>query len=209
MREPRNVARGAGVVGALALTLAQAGCAANWLPTTEWLPSTRVTRIFVPDPVADNPLRVPVDDFETVWNKTVAEVGGYFDVADENRLARKITTEPKISATVLEPWLADTQTFGDRVEATLQTIRRFAVVKIDPAPGGGFLVKVEVHKELEDMVKPDRQATGRAVFNNDFPVNRTRETVGPVPVASGWIPRGRDATLEQAILSGIRDAFFL
>lgn len=203
MSKSRNVAKGAGMLGALALTLAQAGCASNWIPTS------RVTRVFAPEPVAENPLRVPVDDFEAVWNKTVSEVGGYFDVASENRLSRTIVTQPKISATVLEPWLADTQTLGDRIEATLQTTRRFAIIKIEPAPNGGFLVKVEVHKELEDLIKPDRQAMGRAVFNNDFPVNRTRETVGPVPVASGWIPRGRDAVLEQAILAGIRDAFFM
>ncbi|MDG3005313.1 hypothetical protein [Paludisphaera mucosa] len=203
MRKSRVVAKGAGLVGAFALTLAQAGCASGWIPTS------RVTRVFAPEPVAENPLRVPVDDFEAVWNKTVAEVGGYFDVASENRLSRTITTEPKISPTVLEPWLADSTTLGDRVEATLQTIRRRAIIKIDPAPNGGFLVKVEVHKELEDMIKPDRQMAGRAVFNNEFPVNRSRETVGPVPVAVGWIPRGRDANLEQVILSGIRSAFFL
>jgi len=203
MRKTRSVANGAGWVGAVALALAQAGCASGWIPTS------KVTRIFAAEPVAENPLLVPIDDFEAVWNKTVAEVGTYFDIASENRLSRTIVTEPKMSATVLEPWLADTTTIRDRVEATLQTIRRFAVIKIEPAPNGGHLVRVEVHKELEDMVKPDRQAMGRAVFNNEFPVNRAREAVGPVPVAVGWIPRGRDANLEQAILSGIRAAFFM
>ncbi len=171
--------------------------------------TSRVTQIFAPQPVADNPLLVPIDDFEAVWNKTVAEVGAYFEIASENRLSRTIITEPKVGATVLEPWLGDSVTLTDRVEATLQTVRRFAVVKIDPAPAGGFLVKVEVHKELEDMVKPDRQTAGRAVFNNEFPVNRVREVVGPVPVPFGWIPRGRDPNLEQEILSGVRNAFFL
>ena len=203
MRKSRNVANGAGLAGLVALALTQAGCASGWIPTS------RVTRVFAPQPAAENPLLIPIDDFEAVWNKTVAEVGGYFEVATENRLSRTIVTQPKISATVLEPWLGDTTTLADRVEATLQTVRRFAIVKVEPAPNGGFLVKVEVHKELEDMVKPDRQAMGRAVFNNEFPVNRSRETVGPVPVAVGWIPRGRDASLEQAILAGIRDAFFL
>jgi hypothetical protein len=203
MRKTRIVANGAGVIGIAVLTLAQAGCASGWIPTS------RVTRVFAPEPVAENPLLVPIDDFEAVWNKTVAEVGGYFEIASENRLSRTIVTEPKISATVLEPWLGDTTTMQDRVEATLQTIRRFAIIKVDPAPNGGFLVKVEVHKELEDMVKPDRQMLGRAVFNNEFPVNRARETVGPVPVAVGWIARGRDPNLEQAILSGVRGAFFL
>ena len=39
------------------------------------------------------------------------------------------------------------------------------------------------------MVKPDRQIGGRAVFTNEFPVNRTREVVGPMPLPFGWIPR--------------------
>ena len=64
-------------------------------------------------------------------------------------------------------------------------------------------------KELEDLAKPDRQAAGRAVFNNDFPVNRTREIVGPVPAPLQWIPRGRDSKLEQIILQRIRDGLFL
>jgi hypothetical protein len=204
MAKTRIVAKAIGVTGIAVLGLAASGCA-----TSEWLHTSRVTQIFSPQPVADNPLVVPINDFEAVWNKTVAEVGTYFEIASENRLSRTIITEPKIGATVLEPWLGDSVTIGDRVESTLQTMRRFAVIKIDPAPAGGFLVKVEVHKELEDMVKPDRQAAGRAVFNNDFPVNRVREVVGPVPVASGWIPRGRDSNLEQAILSGVRNAFFL
>ncbi len=114
-----------------------------------------------------------------------------------------------MGATLLEPWALDSVTFHDRLEASMQTIRRFAIIKIDPVPTGGYLVKVEVRKELEDLAKPDRQAAGRAVFYNDFPVNRAREIVGPVPVPLGWIPRGRDAPLEQAILAGVRNAFFL
>jgi hypothetical protein len=88
-------------------------------------------------------------------------------------------------------------------------MRRHARVTVNPAPGGGFLVKVEVFKELEDMAKPDRQATGRAVFNNSFPVNRTYEIVGPVPLPLQWIPRGRDPKLEQVILERLRRRLFL
>ena len=49
---------------------------------------------------------------------------------------------------------------------------------------------------------------GRAVFNNDFPVNRAREIVGPVPAPIQWIPRGRDNALEQKILNKIRNNLF-
>jgi hypothetical protein len=168
-----------------------------------------VTKIFSPRPVVPNPIVVPSSDFENVWNKTIAVVDKYFDIESENRLSHTIRTQPQMGATLLEPWALDSATFQDRLEASLQTIRRAAVIHVDPAPTGGFLVKVEVYKFLEDMAKPDRQAAGRAVFNNDFPVNRVREVVGPVPAPIGWIKRGRDLDVEQAILAGIRDALFL
>ena len=156
-----------------------------------------------------NPLPVPSSDFEKIWNKTVAVVDKYFDIESENRLSRTIRTQPQMGATVLEPWALDSTTIQDRIEASLQTIRRAAIIHVDPGPSGGYLVKVEVYKFLEDMAKPDRQPAGRAVFYNDFPVNRVREIVGPVPAPLGWIAQGRDGDLEQAILTGIHDALYL
>lgn len=190
MRISRPLA--AGLVALVAL--AQGGCAT-------------VRRLTGP-PVA-NPLVAPSSDFEAVWKATIAAVDEYFDIRSENRLARKIVTDPKAGATLLEPWYGDSAGLDQRLESTLQSIRRFAIVQVDPAPGGGWAVKVEVRKELEDLQKPDRQLGGRAVFANDFPVNRTREIVGPVPLPVGWIPRGRDERLERAILARIRDALFL
>jgi hypothetical protein len=160
-------------------------------------------------PVAPNPLFVPAGDFEKVWSETISALDIYFDIADENRLTRRIVTNPKTGATLLEPWYGDSVGFNERLESSLQTIHRFAIATVNDAPGGGFLVKVEVYKELEDMVKPERQTGGRAVFANDFPINRTREVVGPVPLPSGWIPRGRDPKLEQVILNRVRKVFFL
>lgn len=156
-----------------------------------------------------NPLVVPSGDFETVWKQTIAVVDDYFDIKSENRLARKIVTEPKTGATLLEPWYGDSVGFDQRLESSLQTIRRFAIVTVNPAPTGGYAVKVEVYKELEDLVKPDRQAAGRATFSDNFPVNRTREIVGPVPLPAQWIPRGRDPTLERVILNRLKNILFL
>jgi hypothetical protein len=165
--------------------------------------------IMLAGPPTANPLVVPTADFETVWKECVAVLDEYFEIASENRLSRTIITQPVIGATLLEPWRIDSVHLDDRLESTMQTIRRHGRIMVNPAPGGGFLVKVEVFKELEDMSKPDRQSMGRAVFNNDFPVNRTYEIVGPVPLPSGWIPRGRDAKLEQVILARIRHRLFL
>ncbi len=193
---PRNRTGAAAALLALAaLALTPAGCA-----TTGFLSR---------QPPVANPLVVPSGDFEAVWKATIASVDEYFDIRAENRLARKIVTDPRIGATLLEPWYGDSVGFTQRLESTLQTIRRFAIIQVDPAPGGGWLVNVEVRKELEDLAKPDRQMGGRAAFANDFPVNRTREIVGPVPAPVGWIPRGRDALLEKAILARIRDALLL
>jgi hypothetical protein len=188
------------------LVCCQGGCTS----TGQWAwQAPGVSKIFAPRPVIPNPLVVPSSDFESVWNKTVAVVDKYFEIERENRLSRTIRTQPQMGATLLEPWALDSSTLEDRLESSLQTMRRFAIIHVDPAPTGGYLVKVEVHKELEDMGKPDRQPAGRAVFINDFYVNRTRDIVGPVPAPLGWINRGRDPNLEQTILAGVRDALFL
>ena len=205
MGRQRTTTAAVAVVLLAALGASQMGCSAwpaNW-------GTPHVSRIFAPKPAIANPLSVPSADFETVWNKSVAVVNQYFPIASENRLAGIIRTDSPMTGTLLEPWSPDAVTYRDRLEATLQTIRKFAVVHVDPGPTGGYLVKVEVIQELEDLSKPDRQPAGRAVFYNDFPVNRAREIVGPVPAPLGWIRQGRDTNLEQAILAGIRDALLL
>lgn len=163
---------------------------------------------FVPPPL-ENPLIVPTTDFETVWVTAVKAVDEYFDIAFENRLSRRIVTQPAVSPTLVEPWDGSSSGFGERLESTLQTMRRRAEVTVNPAPGGGFAVQVTVLKELEDLAKPANQSAGRAVFNNDPTIVRTREVVGPFPVPSGWIPRGRDPKLENKILRKIRDGLLL
>ena len=122
---------------------------------------------------------MPTGDFDVVWNKTVAQVNRHFPIASENRLARVIRTDSELTGTLIEPWTGDAVTFHDRLEATLQTIRKFAEVHLDPSPAGGFLIKVAVFKELEDLSKPASQPAGRAAYYNDFPVNRTRDTSAP------------------------------
>ena len=159
--------------------------------------------------VATNPLVVPSADFGTVWMACVTVIDDYFEIASENRLQRKIVTDPKIGATLLEPWYGDSVGFHERLESSLQTIRRFAIVTVNPTSTGTYAVKVEVYKELEDMVKPEKQSAGRAVFDIEMPVNRAREVVGPIPLPNGWIPRGRDTKLEQAILAKIKSQLFL
>jgi hypothetical protein len=160
--------------------------------------------------LGDNPIIVPSGDFEAVWNASVVAVDQYFDIFTEDRVQRKIVTQNKSGATLLEPWDGDSVDFHERLECTLQTIRRFAIVTVEPSPNGqGWAVRVEVRKQLEDLAQPDRQSIGRAVFNNTFPVNRTREVIGPIQAPIMWIDRGRDPKLEQVILAKIKESLFL
>lgn len=159
--------------------------------------------------VSPNPLIVPSADFEQIWKQCVAVTDEYFDGLHENRLANTINTDPKIGATLVEPWYGDSVGFYERLESSLQTIRRWARITVKPAPGGGYAVNVEVFKEIEDLSKPERQAGGRAVFDTFLPIDRTREIVGPIPLPNGWILRGRDRKLEQVILARLRHNLFL
>ncbi len=159
--------------------------------------------------VVENPILAPSADFESAWRATVTILDEYFDLATEDRRARKIVTQPRPGATLLEPWSGDSVGLHDRLESSLQTIRRFAIANVDPAPGGGYKIKVQVFKQLEDLAQPERQAIGRAVFNNEIPLNRTREVIGPVPSPIQWIDRGRDTKLEQVILGRIKETLFL
>lgn len=204
MRSRRSAARSAGLVLVAAWAGGLAGCASG--PSSWTVPN--FAEMLTPAPLP-NPLPVPKGDFDVVWNKTVAQVNRHFPMASENRLARTIRSDSDMTGTLIEPWTGDSATFRDRLEATLQTIRKFAVVHVDPGPAGGYLIKVEVYKELEDMTKPASQPAGRAAYYNDFPVNRTREVVGTIPTPLGWIPKGRDTNLEQWILREIKDALQL
>lgn len=169
-----------------------------------------IAKRFRNDIPVPNPIVVPSIDFETIWNSTIAVLDEYFDIASENRQQKRIVTQPKVGGTLIEPWNQDSGDLYERLESTLQTIRRYAIVTIEPDPTGmGQAVRVEVFKELEDMVRPERAPAGRAIFSNEMPVNRSREVVGPVDLPQGWIPRGRDLVVEQAILRKLQRKLML
>ncbi|MBX7168315.1 MAG: hypothetical protein K1X74_18410 [Pirellulales bacterium] len=160
---------------------------------------------------APSRILVPVADANLVWDKLVDSVDTYFDIDREERVRMvgdvitegRLTTRPMIGATLLEPWRSDSVGGYNRVESTLQTMRRQAIVRVLPDQSG-YLVDVAVYKELADIARPQFATASAAAFRSDSSIVRYVEPVGDIPVNTGWIPQGRDPLLEQRILQDLQ-----
>ena len=67
----------------------------------------------------------------------------------------------------------------------------------------GYLIDVNVLKELEDLDKPEHATSGGSTMRHDGSIVRQIGPSGRYSVSLGWIPLGRDLTLEQRILADI------
>ena len=158
-----------------------------------------------------NPLLVPVADREFLWSQIVDTVDDYFKIAREQRvrpvgdvlLEGRIETYPTDGSTLLEPWRKDSTPGFEKLHATLQTIRRYAVVRVVPTDGG-YLVEVTVQKELEDLPRPENATAGRAAVRHGSAPIPNQGPASDIPAARSWIPIGRDVSLEQRILHQIQ-----
>jgi hypothetical protein len=162
-------------------------------------------------PALENPLFIPaVGDREFLWNQTVDAVDDYFRIEREERVRLiggvltegRIDTFPTIGSTVFEPWRRDSTPGYEKVHATLQSIRRQGTVRVIPIEGG-YLLDVVVQKELEDLDKPQHATAGGATLRHDGTIVRQEGAPGRYSVTLGWIPIGRDVTLEQQILADV------
>jgi hypothetical protein len=163
-------------------------------------------------PVASGPVENPVyiplgtsgEAYRKVIEKVTDVVDDYWDIAEVNPYAGQIRTHPRISPGLEQFFKPGSPDFDQRLLATLQSIRSYAVVKIDVARDGGYWVDVKVFKELEDVARPIRATAGSAAFRSDIGVDRQYEVIEPVAVTGSWIPIGADEKLEQVILARIK-----
>jgi hypothetical protein len=162
--------------------------------------------------LAQNPMYVPLSDREFLWNQLVDTMDNYFRIEREERVRLvggvltegQIETFPLPGATIFEPWRRDSSPGFERSYATLQSIRRRAIVHVRPQTDGGYLIDVAVYKELEDLSQPEHSIVSIDELRTDGTLVRpdTKPQLGSATL--GWIPVGRDMTLEQRILTELR-----
>ena len=165
----------------------------------------------IPTPEVANPLAVPLLDRWLVMEQISDELDDYFRISREERIRvldgilseGRIETHPKIGSTLLEPWRRDSLVGFERLHATLQTVRRYAKVRVVPA-GDHYQVDLQVFKELEDLPQPIGAGISGDILRHDSSLDIDQERPQLVQANKGWIPLGRDFLLEQQILKNIQ-----
>lgn len=154
-----------------------------------------------------NPVLIQIGDPQCAWEAVVDVIDDYFKIEKEEPVRQigdtltegRIETFYQVSPTILEPWRRDTAGEYERLENTLQTMRRKAIIRVLPAEGGHW-VDVAVFKELEDLRSPEHASAGSATFRYDSSFTRVvNPTAGNAPTER-WIDKGRDPVLEQRII---------
>jgi len=192
-----------------ALSIACPGC--------RFVPSLKTPRmpqqLVQPNAVVNNPLALPLYDRMLVMDEVSDELDNYLPVLKEERprlvdgvLSEGwIETRPTIGGQIFEPWRRDSTPGFEKLQSTLQTIRRFAKVRVIPT-AENYLVDIKVYKELEDLPQPLNSTVSGRPLRFDNTLDREFAELFDV-VDSGWIPLGRDYALEQRILQGITARF--
>ena len=192
------------------LLIAALGCSQRLLTVPDFagLPNgIRSSQPQFPNRPITNPLTIPDADPEFVWNQLVDTVDDYFRIDFEQRMIRtgdqwiegEIVTFPEIGATFFEPWHKHSTNGFQRLQSTLQTIRRTCRIRIMPEMQG-YSVSVIVNKDLEDVDRSQYSSDGGATERHDGSVVRTDPTLQGQPITLGWIEQERDDELEQRIL---------
>ena len=156
----------------------------------------------------NNPLIIPSNHPEFVWEQVVDVTDDYFKIMEEVPVRQMVGSEgrletfPVVGATLLEPWRHDSANFDERLECTLQTIRRSAIISVKMEECG-YLIEVVVYKQLEDRASPDRAVAGSATFSYSSTQIGVIDPITDEPQELGWETIGRDTALEQRMLGQI------
>ncbi len=166
----------------------------------------------VPTTYIPNPLELPPAEDGFVWSQVVDAVDDYFRIAREQPVQNReglvldgsIETSYRIGSSIFEPWRKDSTQGFERLQSTLQSIRRRAIVTVRPY-AAAYQIEVIVQKDLEDTDRNQfaTESATSTTMRHDGTIIRKQDGVDDFPQTLGWIPLGRDTTLEQVILQDI------
>ncbi len=126
----------------------------------------------------------------------------YFRLDRQDRNEGVITTYPETSANWFEWWRPQPQPAYYWAEANLHTMQRQATVQIKPAADhGSYDVGVEIERyrySLEER-QIDNSAAALRLFSGGAPTE-SGQRLSPAE-SSHWVRLGRDAALEERLLS--------
>lgn len=163
-----------------------------------------------PTTFVPNPLELPPSPDDFVWSQVVDTLDDYFRIAREQPVQNsdgivldgRIETSYKIGASLMEPWRKDSTAGFEKLQSTLQSIRRRAIVTVRPQ-GAAYTLEVIVQKDLEDTDRSQYATESSSARRHDGTIVRRNDGFGDSPQTLGWIPLGRDTSLEQVILNDI------
>ena len=142
---------------------------------------------------------------DSLWERAVVVLNrNHFQVARESKLEGIIETEYRGGSNLIEPWHPDSVGYANRLESTLQSIRRRIVINMQSAGPGQMTVLVRADKEIEDLPGLAANYEGGATFSESQPLNRDLNQVVGQSSASRWLPLGRDPLLERKLLNEIQ-----
>ncbi|TWU02470.1 hypothetical protein [Stieleria varia] len=162
------------------------------------------------DEFVPNPIELPPASDQFVWHQVIDTVDDYFRISREQPVQNsngmlldgRVETAYRTGASVMEPWRKDSTAGFERIQSTLQSIRRKATVIVRPN-GAAYTVEVIVQKDIEDTDRTQYATETTASRRHDGTMLRTDNGYDDSPQTLGWISLGRDTSLEQKILRDI------
>jgi hypothetical protein len=141
---------------------------------------------------------------DLLWERAIVVLNrNHFQVARESKLEGIIESEYRGGSNLLEPWHPDSVGYANRLESSLQSIRRKIVIHMQTAGPGLMTILVRADKEIEDLPGIAANYEGGATFSESQPLNRDLNQVVGQSGPSRWLPIGRDPLLEHKLLNEI------
>ena len=150
-------------------------------------------------------VQIPAAQRDAMWERAIAVLHEmHFMVARESKLEGVIETEFRAGSGLLEPWNKDSVGYANRLESSLQSIRRRVTISFQETSPDYIMILVSVDKQIEDVPGLAANYEGGATFSEAEPLNRDLDQVIGQAGPSRWLPRGSDPLLEAEIMRRIR-----